>query len=54
LKPQDLRNQTLEAMDSARAVGEVQAKAVEDVGETVQNNPEEAVSIVRDWIAKTA
>jgi flagellar M-ring protein FliF len=54
LTPRDLRNQTLEAMDSARAVGEVQAKAMEDVGETVQNNPEEAVSIVRDWIAKTA
>jgi flagellar M-ring protein FliF len=54
LTPRDLRNQTLEAMDSARAVGEVQAKAMEDVGETVQNNPEEAVSIVRDWIQKTA
>ncbi len=50
----DLRNQTLEAIDSARAVGEVQAKAVEDVGETVKNNPEEAVSIVRDWVQKTA
>ncbi len=50
----DARNQTLEALDSARAVGKVQAKAMEDVGETVQNNPEEAVSIVRDWIQKTA
>ncbi len=48
------RNQTSEALDSARAVGDVQAKAVEDVGETVKNNPEEAVSIVRDWIQKTA
>ena len=54
LTHKDLRNQTLEAIDSARAIGDVQAKAVEDVGETVKNNPEEAVSIVRDWIAKTA
>ncbi len=50
----NLRNETLEALDSVRAVGEVQAKAVEDVGETVKHNPEEAVSIVRDWIQKTA
>jgi flagellar M-ring protein FliF len=48
------RNHMSEALDSARAEGQVQAKAVEDVGETVKNNPEEAVSIVRDWIAKTA
>jgi flagellar M-ring protein FliF len=48
------RNQTSEALDNARAVGDVQAKAVEDVGETVKNNPEEAISIVRGWIQKTA
>ncbi len=48
------RNQASEALENARAVGDVQAKAVEDVGETVKNNPEEAISIVRDWIQKTA
>jgi flagellar biosynthesis/type III secretory pathway M-ring protein FliF/YscJ len=33
-------------------MGEVQAKAVEEVGETIRNNPDEAVTIVRDWIAQ--
>lgn len=43
-------NQASEALRSARAVGDVQAKAVEDVGETIKNNPDEAVTIVRDWL----
>lgn len=43
-------NQAAEALKSARAVGDVQAKAVEDVGETIKNNPEEAVTIIRDWL----
>lgn len=43
-------NQASEALKSARAVGDVQAKAVEDVGETIKNNPDEAVTIVRDWL----
>ena len=46
------RNHTAEAMEDARALGEVQAKAVEEVGETIRNNPDEAVTIVRDWIAQ--
>ncbi len=45
------RNHTAEALESARAMGDVQAKAVEEVGETIRNNPDEAVTIVRDWIA---
>ena len=43
-------NQAAEALKSARAVGDVQAKAVEDVGETIKNNPDEAVTIIRDWL----
>jgi len=48
------RNHTAEALEGARAMGEVQAKAVEEVGETIRNNPDEAVTIVRDWIAQEA
>lgn len=43
-------SQASDALKSARAVGDVQAKAVEDVGETIKNNPDEAVTIVRDWL----
>jgi len=48
------RNHTAEALENARAMGDVQAKAVEEVGETIRNNPDEAVTIVRDWIANQA
>ncbi|MDA7948689.1 MAG: flagellar M-ring protein FliF [Hyphomicrobiaceae bacterium] len=47
-------SQTSEALKSARAIGEVQQKAVEEVGETIKNNPDEAVTIVRDWLQQTA
>ena len=39
-----------EALKQARVVGELQATAVAEIGEVVQNNPDEAVTIVRDWI----
>jgi flagellar M-ring protein FliF len=48
------RNHTAEALENARAMGDVQAKAVEEVGETILNNPDEAVTIIRDWIAQKA
>lgn len=38
------------ALKQARIIGDVQAKAVEDVGETIKSNPDEAVTIVRDWL----
>jgi len=47
-------NHLEETLKSARAAGDLQAKAAEDVGETVKNNPGEAVSIVREWIQQTA
>ena len=47
-------NQTSEALKNARAVGEVQQKAVEDVGATIKSNPDEAVTIVRNWLQQTA
>ena len=39
-----------EALKQARVVGELQATAVAEIGEVVQNNPDEAVTIVREWI----
>lgn len=48
------RNHTAEALENARVMGDVQAKAVEEVGETIKNNPDEAVTIVRDWITQEA
>jgi len=47
-------NQTSEALKNARAIGEVQQKAVEEVGATIKTNPDEAVTIVRDWLQQTA
>ena len=38
------------ALASAKIIGEVQAAAIRDVGDIVQNNPEEAVTIVRNWL----
>ncbi|MEC9369440.1 MAG: flagellar basal-body MS-ring/collar protein FliF [Pseudomonadota bacterium] len=38
------------ALASAKIVGEVQAAAIRDIGNIVENNPEEAVTIIRNWI----
>ncbi|MGD9868127.1 MAG: flagellar M-ring protein FliF C-terminal domain-containing protein, partial [Hyphomicrobiales bacterium] len=38
------------ALASAKIVGEVQQAAIRDVGDIVQNNPEEAVTIIRNWL----
>ncbi len=43
-----------ELLQKARITGEVHATAVREVGEVVQNNPEEAMTIVREWIQSTA
>ena len=43
-------SRTSEALKNARVIGEVQQKAVEEVGVTIKNNPDEAVTIVRDWL----
>ncbi|MGI9383285.1 MAG: flagellar basal-body MS-ring/collar protein FliF [Methyloligellaceae bacterium] len=42
-----------EALKHARVVGELQATAVAEIGGVVQNNPDEAVTIVRDWIQQS-
>ena len=43
-----------EALKSAKIVGEVQANTLRDVGDVVENNHEEAVTIVRNWIQEAA
>ncbi len=48
----DARNEAMEVLREARAKGSIQATAIQEVGEIVQNNPDEAASIVRGWIAQ--
>lgn len=43
-----------QAVKQARVVGEIQAHALREVGEIVEKNPEEASSIVRNWIQNAA
>jgi flagellar M-ring protein FliF len=42
------------ALKEAKIVGEIQAHALREVGEIVENNPEEATTIVRNWIQDAA
>lgn len=48
------KSATSEMLHKARITGEVHATAVREVGEVVENNPEEAMTIVREWIQSTA
>ncbi|MGI9386057.1 MAG: flagellar basal-body MS-ring/collar protein FliF [Methyloligellaceae bacterium] len=41
---------TADAIRTAKMSGEVQASVIREVGEMVENNPQEAVGIIRDWI----
>ena len=47
-------SRTAEAVKTAKLQGEAQAMAVREVGEVITNNPDEAITIVRDWIHSTA
>lgn len=42
------------ALKNAKMIGEIQAQTIREVGEVVENNPEEAVNIVRNWISEPA
>lgn len=46
-------SQLEETLKNARAAGDIQARAVNDLGETIKSNPDEAVTIIRDWIQQT-
>lgn len=45
---------TLDMIEVAKMAGEVQASTVKRVGELVENNPDEATTIVRQWISERA
>lgn len=46
-------NKAVEALKLARVEGDLQASAVREVGDIVDQNPDEAVSIIRQWIQQT-
>ncbi|MCT8971796.1 flagellar basal-body MS-ring/collar protein FliF [Microbaculum marinisediminis] len=46
--------QTFEAINFAEQVGEVQAASLRRVGEIIEQNPTEALSIIRSWIHEAA
>lgn len=43
-----------EFIESAKAAGKIQAAAMEQVGQIVESNPTEAVSVLRQWIQEPA
>ncbi|RME99897.1 MAG: flagellar M-ring protein FliF [Alphaproteobacteria bacterium] len=45
---------TRSALQRAKIIGEVQASTIREVGEIVDNNPEEAITIVRSWLQEGA
>lgn len=51
---QDNTNKALELIEVAQINGEIQASTVKRVGELVKNNPDEAVTIVRQWMNEAA
>jgi flagellar M-ring protein FliF len=49
-----ISNRTSTMIDIAKVQGQVQAQSVQKVGELAQNNPLEAVSIIRSWLHEDA
>jgi len=41
-------------IDIAKVQGQVHAQSIEKVGELAENNPHEAVSIIRNWLHEEA
>ena len=41
-------------IDIAKVQGQVHAQSVQKVGELAQNNPHEAVAIIRSWLHEDA
>ncbi|MEM6616505.1 MAG: flagellar basal-body MS-ring/collar protein FliF [Pseudomonadota bacterium] len=54
VQEEDPPNAALELIDVAQVNGQIQASTVERVGDLVKNNPEEAVTIVRQWMNEAA
>ena len=49
-----ISNRTSNMIDIAKVQGQVHAQSVQKVGELAQNNPHEAVSIIRSWLHEDA
>ncbi len=47
-------NATSDLIRLAKVTGEVQTQAIQEVAEIVRNNPEEAVSVIRQWLHEAA
>lgn len=50
----EARNHVAEMIEGATVAGELQGNSVRKVGELVKNNPQEAASIVRQWMSEPA
>ena len=46
--------QTFEALNMAEQIGEVQAASLKKVGDLIEQNPSEAITIIRNWIHEAA
>jgi flagellar M-ring protein FliF len=49
-----ISNRTSAMIDVAKVQGQVHAQSVQKVGELAENNPHEAVSIIRNWLHEDA
>jgi flagellar M-ring protein FliF len=50
----NISNRTSNMIDIAKVQGQVHAQSVQKVGELAQNNPHEAVAIIRSWLHEDA
>jgi flagellar M-ring protein FliF len=50
----NISNRTSNMIDIAKVQGQVHAQSVQKVGEIAQNNPHEAVAIIRSWLHEDA
>ena len=50
----NISNRTSTMIDIAKVQGQVHAQSIEKVGELAENNPHEAVSIIRNWLHEEA
>jgi flagellar M-ring protein FliF len=49
-----ISNRTSAMIDIAKVQGQVHAQSVQKVGELAEKNPQEAVSIIRNWLHEDA
>jgi flagellar M-ring protein FliF len=49
-----ISNRTSTMIDVAKVQGQVHAQSVQKVGELAENNPHEAVAIIRSWLHEDA